>query len=151
MSTCHGVDMPTFALRMTLRGSNGATEEAQAAAVGINLRNNDRAAAMGPGDGKLSGAGKRAMGVMGADVHGDGTANEPEPAGKSDVDHEFLALERELAVFLRRARANSGEMAREVHPELEAKPPTDFSYGWRRPVISAPPISPSISASARRR
>ncbi|MEU2154020.1 MarR family transcriptional regulator [Streptomyces sp. NPDC019396] len=32
---------------------------------------------------------------------------------------EFLALERELAVFLRRARANSGEMAREVHPELE--------------------------------
>jgi len=36
------------------------------------------------------------------------------------VDHEFLALERELAVFLRRARANSGEMAREVHPDLEA-------------------------------
>ncbi|MEV7087079.1 MarR family transcriptional regulator [Streptomyces sp. NPDC093085] len=35
------------------------------------------------------------------------------------MDHEFLALERELAVFLRRARANSGEMAREVHPELE--------------------------------
>ncbi|MFD5428470.1 MarR family winged helix-turn-helix transcriptional regulator [Streptomyces sp. NPDC127084] len=32
---------------------------------------------------------------------------------------EFLALERELAVFLRRARANSGEMARQVHPELE--------------------------------
>ncbi|MDQ0987020.1 DNA-binding MarR family transcriptional regulator [Streptomyces sp. V2I9] len=31
----------------------------------------------------------------------------------------FLALERELAVFLRRARATSGEMAREVHPELE--------------------------------
>lgn len=35
------------------------------------------------------------------------------------MDHEFLALERELAVFLRRARASSGEMAREVHPELE--------------------------------
>jgi DNA-binding MarR family transcriptional regulator len=35
------------------------------------------------------------------------------------VDQEFLALERELAVFLRRARASSGEMAREVHPELE--------------------------------
>ena len=34
-------------------------------------------------------------------------------------DQEFLALERELAVFLRRARASSGEMAREVHPELE--------------------------------
>ncbi len=31
----------------------------------------------------------------------------------------FLALERELAVFLRRARASSGEMAREVHPDLE--------------------------------
>ncbi|MEV8526091.1 MULTISPECIES: MarR family transcriptional regulator [unclassified Streptomyces] len=42
---------------------------------------------------------------MGADVHGS--------------DQEFLALERELAVFLRRARASSGEMAREVHPELE--------------------------------
>ncbi|MFI1963872.1 MarR family winged helix-turn-helix transcriptional regulator [Streptomyces pathocidini] len=37
----------------------------------------------------------------------------------SGVDHEFLALERELAVFLRRARASSGEMAREVHPDLE--------------------------------
>ncbi|GGY69062.1 transcriptional regulator [Streptomyces xanthochromogenes] len=42
---------------------------------------------------------------MGADVHG--------------PDQEFLALERELAVFLRRARASSGEMAREVHPDLE--------------------------------
>jgi DNA-binding MarR family transcriptional regulator len=36
------------------------------------------------------------------------------------VDQEFLALERELTVFLRRARANSGEMAREVHPDLES-------------------------------
>ncbi|MEW1722285.1 MarR family transcriptional regulator [Streptomyces sp. NPDC093109] len=35
------------------------------------------------------------------------------------MDHEFLALEKELSVFLRRARATSGEMAREVHPELE--------------------------------
>ncbi|NEB80991.1 MarR family transcriptional regulator [Streptomyces sp. SID14478] len=35
------------------------------------------------------------------------------------MDHEFLALERELTVFLRRARASSGEMAREVHPDLE--------------------------------
>jgi DNA-binding MarR family transcriptional regulator len=32
---------------------------------------------------------------------------------------ELLDLERELTVFLRRARAFSGEMAREVHPELE--------------------------------
>ena len=29
------------------------------------------------------------------------------------------ALERELTVLLRRARASSGEMAREVHPDLE--------------------------------
>nr|WP_202488425.1 MarR family transcriptional regulator [Streptomyces sp. SID5473] len=29
-------------------------------------------------------------------------------------------MERELAVFLRRARAQSGEMAREVHPGLES-------------------------------
>ena len=36
------------------------------------------------------------------------------------ADTEFLALERELTVFLRRARANSGEMAREVHPDLES-------------------------------
>ncbi|MFD5033614.1 MarR family winged helix-turn-helix transcriptional regulator [Streptomyces sp. NPDC058220] len=56
---------------------------------------------------------------MSADVHGSGTANGPDTARSSGVDHEFLALERELAVFLRRARANSGEMAREVHPELE--------------------------------
>nr|WP_307805050.1 MarR family transcriptional regulator [Streptomyces sp. VRA16 Mangrove soil] len=35
------------------------------------------------------------------------------------MDHEFLSLERELTVFLRRARASSGEMAREVHPDLE--------------------------------
>ncbi|MFI8002421.1 MarR family transcriptional regulator [Streptomyces sp. NBC_00178] len=41
-------------------------------------------------------------------------------SGTSAVDHEFLALERELAVFLRRARASSGEMAREVHPDLES-------------------------------
>lgn len=41
------------------------------------------------------------------------------PAG-GPAEREFLALERELAVFLRRARAQSGEMAREVHPELES-------------------------------
>ena len=32
---------------------------------------------------------------------------------------ELLDLERELTVFMRRARASSGELAREVHPELE--------------------------------
>ncbi|MFF7179251.1 MarR family transcriptional regulator [Streptomyces sp. NPDC008121] len=52
-------------------------------------------------------------------MHGSGTGSEGGPTGGSGVDQEFLALERELAVFLRRARAQSGEMAREVHPELE--------------------------------
>ncbi|MGW7366755.1 MarR family winged helix-turn-helix transcriptional regulator [Streptomyces sp. NPDC054841] len=55
-------------------------------------------------------------------MHGSGTGSEADPKGGNGVDHEFhefLALERELAVFLRRARASSGEMAREVHPELE--------------------------------
>ncbi|MFF2521533.1 MarR family winged helix-turn-helix transcriptional regulator [Streptomyces liangshanensis] len=60
---------------------------------------------------------------MAADVHASNTAHDPAPAGGSaraqGGDQEFLALERELAVFLRRARASSGEMAREVHPELE--------------------------------
>ncbi|MFE0106519.1 MarR family winged helix-turn-helix transcriptional regulator [Streptomyces sp. NPDC059009] len=60
---------------------------------------------------------------MGADVH-EGVDRESAPGGRpgspeSGVDHEFLALERELTVFLRRARASSGEMAREVHPDLE--------------------------------
>jgi len=44
---------------------------------------------------------------------------EPTAPGR-EVEGEFLALERELTVFLRRARANSGEMAREVHPDLES-------------------------------
>lgn len=52
-------------------------------------------------------------------MHGSESAREPDAAAGTGVDHEFLALERELAVFLRRARASSGEMAREVHPELE--------------------------------
>ncbi|MFJ8073075.1 MarR family winged helix-turn-helix transcriptional regulator [Streptomyces sp. NPDC096176] len=52
-------------------------------------------------------------------MHGGGTASGAGPRGRSGGDQEFLALERELSVFLRRARASSGEMAREVHPELE--------------------------------
>ncbi|RFU86750.1 MarR family transcriptional regulator [Streptomyces triticagri] len=56
---------------------------------------------------------------MAADVRGTGPGEEPDDAGPAGVDHAFLALERELAVFLRRARASSGEMAREVHPDLE--------------------------------
>ncbi|MEV6161505.1 MarR family transcriptional regulator [Streptomyces sp. NPDC052052] len=53
-------------------------------------------------------------------MHGSESGSEPGATGESGVDHAFLSLERELAVFLRRARANSGELAREVHPELEA-------------------------------
>ncbi|MGW1494117.1 MarR family winged helix-turn-helix transcriptional regulator [Streptomyces sp. NBC_00191] len=52
-------------------------------------------------------------------MHESGTGSEADAKGGNGVDREFLALERELAVFLRRARASSGEMAREVHPELE--------------------------------
>jgi DNA-binding MarR family transcriptional regulator len=35
------------------------------------------------------------------------------------MDEVTQALERELTLLLRRARATSGEMAREVHPDLE--------------------------------
>ncbi|WP_237321197.1 MarR family transcriptional regulator [Streptomyces sp. JJ36] len=38
---------------------------------------------------------------------------------EGDFGPEYLDLERELAVLLRRARASSGELAREVHPDLE--------------------------------
>ncbi|MFD8910603.1 MULTISPECIES: MarR family winged helix-turn-helix transcriptional regulator [unclassified Streptomyces] len=48
-------------------------------------------------------------------AHGAGGQEVPRCA-----DQEFLALERELTVLLRRARANQGEMAREVHPDLES-------------------------------
>ncbi|MGV9313057.1 MarR family winged helix-turn-helix transcriptional regulator [Streptomyces sp. NPDC003691] len=53
-------------------------------------------------------------------MHGSSTGSEAAPNGTSGVDQVFLSLERELAVFLRRARAQSGEMAREVHPGLES-------------------------------
>ncbi|MEV7193344.1 MarR family transcriptional regulator [Streptomyces sp. NPDC093510] len=39
--------------------------------------------------------------------------------GPQGADREFLSLERELSLLLRRARASSGEMARQVHPDLE--------------------------------
>ncbi|GAB2829032.1 MarR family transcriptional regulator [Streptomyces daliensis] len=60
-------------------------------------------------------------------MHKARTQDDPAMKPEDGVDHseghtyasEFLDLERELAVFLRRARASSGEMAREVHPELE--------------------------------
>ncbi|MEU6554593.1 MarR family transcriptional regulator [Streptomyces sp. NPDC046915] len=56
---------------------------------------------------------------MHEDANGGGqpAAAEVTPSG---ADQEFLALERELTVLLRRARANQGEMAREVHPDLES-------------------------------
>lgn len=40
--------------------------------------------------------------------------------GRGVEQPEFLSLERELTVLLRRARASQGEMAREVHPDLES-------------------------------
>lgn len=56
-------------------------------------------------------------------MHEDGNSGVPRVAGRvtpSGADQEFLELERELTVFLRRARAHQGEMAREVHPDLES-------------------------------
>ncbi|GGY33565.1 MarR family winged helix-turn-helix transcriptional regulator [Streptomyces omiyaensis] len=58
-------------------------------------------------------------GEGGADGPGPGETPGGTGSGRAPAEREFLALERELAVFLRRARAQSGEMAREVHPELE--------------------------------
>ncbi|OEJ94425.1 MarR family winged helix-turn-helix transcriptional regulator [Streptomyces thermolilacinus] len=56
----------------------------------------------------------------GTDAGTDSGRDSAADGGAGDVpDQAYLALERELAVFLRRARASSGEMAREVHPELE--------------------------------
>jgi DNA-binding MarR family transcriptional regulator len=42
-----------------------------------------------------------------------------EANGDAERDRATEELERELSVLLRRARAASGEIAREVHPELE--------------------------------
>ncbi len=56
-------------------------------------------------------------------MHEDGSGGAHGAVGHttpSGADQEFLALERELTVLLRRARANQGEMAREVHPDLES-------------------------------
>lgn len=55
------------------------------------------------------------------DVEGNGGGGNPPAAEAPEhvTDPEFLSLERELTVLLRRARAFSGEMAREVHPDLE--------------------------------
>lgn len=55
-----------------------------------------------------------AKGRPGGHAGAHGQADPAEPFGP-----ECLDVERELAVFLRRARASSGEMARQVHPDLE--------------------------------
>ncbi|WP_308283774.1 MarR family winged helix-turn-helix transcriptional regulator [Streptomyces buecherae] len=52
-------------------------------------------------------------------MHNTGVGEAGDGEGRAGVDGAFLALERELSVFLRRARANLGELAREVHPDLE--------------------------------
>jgi DNA-binding MarR family transcriptional regulator len=54
------------------------------------------------------------------DGNGDGRGVESGMSASGVDQPEFLALERELTVLLRRARANQGEMAREVHPDLES-------------------------------
>lgn len=56
---------------------------------------------------------------MHEDGNGEGRRGNGRPS-RGGVDHAFLALERELTLLLRRARAKSGEMAREVHPDLES-------------------------------
>ncbi|GLF94623.1 MarR family winged helix-turn-helix transcriptional regulator [Streptomyces yaizuensis] len=53
-------------------------------------------------------------------MHRSDTASVADLKGDIGGEQVFLALERELAVFLRRARASSGEMARQLHPDLEA-------------------------------
>ncbi|WP_405950531.1 MarR family transcriptional regulator [Streptomyces prunicolor] len=69
----------------------------------------------------LSGEGGGLSGgdLSGGDLSGDAGTLSVGPDGLA-VDHEYLSLERELTFLLRRARANQGEMAREVHPDLES-------------------------------
>lgn len=55
-------------------------------------------------------------------MHEDGNGDERVGAAQvtpSGADQAFLDLERELTLLLRRARSSQGEMAREVHPDLE--------------------------------
>lgn len=42
-----------------------------------------------------------------------------QPAADDRMAREMDALEREITVFHRRSRASAGEMARQVHPDLE--------------------------------
>ncbi|MDL5203785.1 MarR family transcriptional regulator [Streptomyces sp. ALI-76-A] len=57
---------------------------------------------------------------MHEDANGDGRGTGSRGTASGVDQPAFLALERELTVLLRRARANQGEMAREVHPDLES-------------------------------
>ncbi|MFE9608885.1 MarR family winged helix-turn-helix transcriptional regulator [Streptomyces sp. NPDC006012] len=56
---------------------------------------------------------------MHEDANGDGR-RAPAQVSPDGTDQEFLSLEREMTVLMRRARASQGEMAREVHPDLES-------------------------------
>ncbi len=59
--------------------------------------------------------------------------DDPGPDAPQDAGpEEVAALERELSVLLRRARAFSGELARTVHPDLEAA-----AYGLLMHVVDA--------------
>lgn len=53
------------------------------------------------------------------DVHKAETPGGKQENEENGVDHVFLDLERELAVFYRRARGIAAEMARQVDPGLE--------------------------------
>ncbi|MFD8942803.1 hypothetical protein ACFV00_12460, partial [Streptomyces californicus] len=55
-------------------------------------------------------------------MRGSDSGPEPDTADGRGVDQEFLALERELAVFLRRARAPPGALAPPVPPHQEPPP-----------------------------
>ncbi|MFF1485775.1 MarR family winged helix-turn-helix transcriptional regulator [Streptomyces sp. NPDC058319] len=57
---------------------------------------------------------------MHEDARGEGHGTVSDTASRGGVDREFLSLEREMTVLLRRARASQAEMAREVHPGLES-------------------------------
>jgi DNA-binding MarR family transcriptional regulator len=56
-------------------------------------------------------------------VHESGNGDGRRPPAEtpaSGADQEYLSLEREMTVLMRRARASQAEMAREVHPDLES-------------------------------
>ncbi|MBQ0853439.1 MarR family transcriptional regulator [Streptomyces sp. BH-SS-21] len=72
------------------------------------------------GEGHRAGSGVPGSGVDQDGGGGGGDSVDRGPVDRGSVDQEFLALERELTVLLRRARASSGEMVREVHPDLES-------------------------------